>query len=372
MTNTNKKKNSSIELLRIVAMFFIVLGHYTTHGGFSNVIDEMNFNSTYLSCIALFGGISCYIFSLITGFYMVDNNSNFLMQYKRFFKLLSQLLFYSLCALLFLMLLKAFNFLQNDSNLALNSTSIVHCFFPIFFGNWYFKTYLYFMLFIPFINKTINSIQRIEHMVLAYVAFITWCIINNLAIMDSLYGSLGMMFTMYLIGSYIKKYKNRFKINNTLYLSIALFSSLLKIVIQILYHISSVNAFLVAMENVFGSFNVMDCIDSLLSCIIAIYLFLFFSNFDFQNKKIDAIASSTSGIYLLHDNDYFRYLIWIVISPNLVYYSNPVIHSIVKTILVFVICSIIDLIRQKVIGNRINSFINVKYDELVSKINNNH
>lgn len=83
---------------------------------------------------------------------------------------------------------------------------------------------------------------------------------------------------------------------------------------------------------------------SILAVIFAISWFLFFSNLNFHNRFINFVASSMIGVYLIHDNVFLRKIIWEGIYPNKLYLANPYLHCLIKVSLVFLICTLIDII----------------------------
>lgn len=52
------------------------------------------------------------------------------------------------------------------------------------------------------------------------------------------------------------------------------------------------------------------------------------------------------GIYLIHDNELMRPLIWRQLWPNTDYLSAPYLHALCKILAVFAVCLLIDLLRR--------------------------
>lgn len=71
----------------------------------------------------------------------------------------------------------------------------------------------------------------------------------------------------------------------------------------------------------------------------------------YENKFINLISSTTLGIYLIHDNLFFRPFLWEKIFNNSSYYYSVYLipYSIFVCLLVFCCSVIVDLIRQKTI-----------------------
>ena len=63
--NDSKKRNSSLELLRILAMLFIVISHYSVHGGFNLNSINLLFNKVFLQ-VSTLGNLGVNIFVLIS------------------------------------------------------------------------------------------------------------------------------------------------------------------------------------------------------------------------------------------------------------------------------------------------------------------
>lgn len=59
MENDIKIRNSSIELLRIIAILFIITGHYSVHNGFDNRTITFGVNRVILD-ISKLGSIGIY------------------------------------------------------------------------------------------------------------------------------------------------------------------------------------------------------------------------------------------------------------------------------------------------------------------------
>lgn len=98
--------------------------------------------------------------------------------------------------------------------------------------------------------------------------------------------------------------------------------------------------------------------------IISICLLLLFLKLNIKNScKINIVSSATFGVYLIHDHNLVRINLWGKIFKNAKYsYSSYlIVYSIAVVLLVFVICTAIELVRKYLIENRymnmIDSFI---------------
>lgn len=76
MKINTKERNSSIELLRIICMLLIIAHHYSIHTNFSQSSADMIIaNRVFLQIFGSFGKVSCSIFALISGYYLVTSES---------------------------------------------------------------------------------------------------------------------------------------------------------------------------------------------------------------------------------------------------------------------------------------------------------
>lgn len=82
-----------------------------------------------------------------------------------------------------------------------------------------------------------------------------------------------------------------------------------------------------------------------LSCL----LFHFFKNLNIRtNRLINTIASTTLGIYLIHDSSIVRQILWNNGIVDIQYFRNLFpIYAILDILAIFVLCSFMDFLRLK-------------------------
>ncbi len=98
-----KRRDSNLELFRIIVMLTIVAHHYVVNSGVINIILENNITSLKSIFLLIFGmggkiGINCFI--LITGYFMCKSNISI----KKFIKLLLEIEFYNIIIYLIFLL----------------------------------------------------------------------------------------------------------------------------------------------------------------------------------------------------------------------------------------------------------------------------
>lgn len=327
-TTNDTKRNSNIELLRIISMILIIAYHYGIHGFESVEMTTLSFNKYFVDILSLVGKIGVCCFVLISGYYMI--NSKFTI--KKLWKLIGEVIFYSWTILiLFLTILPA-----ND---ALNETNVIKYMFPISQqGYWFITCYIVLMLLSPYLNKFIFHLEKKELINLIFLMTFLWSLCSTFLNADLAYSRIGYFVLLYCIGAYIKlyvKFDDKCKKINKVILFISIFLLILSSILLNYYGYLSDSTYF-ANEN------------SFLVLIIAVSMFLYFVHKkEYSNSVINNIAKCTLGVYLIHDNEILREYIWVDLlrNPEFYYSDFLVIHAICSIIYIYILCTIIDLIR---------------------------
>ena len=90
-----RSRNSAIELLRILSMLLIVGCHFATYGGFSFSASDLSPARFLYGFWELGGNLGTDIFVLISGYYLIENDS-FSIRREKAFRLWAQIFFWSL------------------------------------------------------------------------------------------------------------------------------------------------------------------------------------------------------------------------------------------------------------------------------------
>lgn len=345
-------RNSSLELLRIICMIFIILYHYVIHGIMVIDIQHMSTFNGILTCIMLTGGrLSCDVFVLITGYFLIKQKFNV----KRILKLIIKLCIYSVSIYI---ILRCFNLVDTDTK------TLKEQLLSMVYGNWFVVHYVIIYILSPFLNKMINCLDKVSHFRLICILILVWSIIPTFTEFTWSFSSIDAFLVMYIIGAYIRLYSIGNKDNklNILILSIGLV--LLTIIsVFMSYKMSPFqNA-----KDFFWNLN------NLFMVIVAIYLFKVFQNMEFVNRPINYIAGSVLGIYLIHDNNILRPIIWFKIYNNMKYINSNyyIFNVIIKLVCIFIACLIIDKIVTKILDFTVYKLIDkLKFEKLKKFYNN--
>lgn len=267
-----KERESSFELLRLIAQYMIVAYHILL---FWFVLDGPNPQPIFEALwIPLHIGVILYV--LISGYFGIRFSIKGLM------RILAQLLVYGLG----LYLLN--HFIYGDP------IKIKQLFFVSNTPYWFIRTYLFLYLLAPMVNKTIANISLTTRIVMLVVLSWISCwtgLMGFDASMHEGYNVLHFVF-LYLIGNTLYTYRDKFNSVPT-YLVLSLY------LIGAIGGVLTVNA----MSNNSLLFNVLFQYNSLVLIFNAVLFFMLFMRMHFQSRSINYMASSCLAIYLLHGSD---------------------------------------------------------------------
>lgn len=324
------QRNSSVELLRIVAMLFIVLSHLCVHSGFELSALPFSFNKLLLGWGTL-GNLGVNIFVIISGYFLCVKTVNV----KGISKLLTQVWFYSW--VLFAVAVLVF---KVDVSLK----SAVTALFPTIFNEyWFFTAYIVLFLLSPFINTLIQSLNRQNFLRLLLCTVVLWVVIPTFT-NQPMYGTeIPQFVTLYLIGAYFRKHpENLFSKKRNRVLLLAICTALL------LLSVVALN--LLATRYPATHFYSRT---SVLVVGVAVGLFaLSVYHTPFSNRFINAVSSCTFGVYLIHDNPFVRQILWKQTVRATSFYFSPFFfaYGLLAVVLVFVACTLIEFVRQKTVA----------------------
>lgn len=336
MTN-NMKRNSKIEILRAISMLFIIMSHYSSHGGIDISKLPFGFVRIFLE-ITVLGNLGVNLFILITGYYSKSEKHSL----EKIIKFILQISFYSILIYIILLLWGKIKF---------NWLEMFKAFFPITFNQYWFATaYFVLLLLSPFINKFLNRVTKKEHFNFIFVMLVLFSICRTFTTQDFFGNELIHFIMIYSIGSYISRYKIKLNIKNNIITII--FISILLILITII-----VDRMCNYYNLDFAYVKYFLSKQSFFIVILSISIFEIFLKNPFENKFINYFSPSIFGIYLIHDNEYLKNVIWGGILKNQLYSTSNffIIHWVISIIMIFGCCLFIDMIRRKCIEEKIMS-----------------
>lgn len=368
----NKIRQSNIELLRILAMFGIIINHIVVHSVNYQLtsVDSINlmnnglFNNPILyrrlillDLIPVLGILGNVLFMIITGYFNTDREINL---FKVGRKLLTQLFFSFLC-LLMLSFAYYSIFIKTDYwAITMYDSSLFNT--MSWFVGYYFMIVLTGRL---FLNKFLNKLKNKEYLefLLVMVGLISFSYSGGL--LEGLSYNLRIVATgifLYSLGGYIKKYEPFKNIKSIfLFLLIVLLFGLLfiscyntKIMSIRNYNFYGTEDEFIQRVSSYSNYNVFIIL-------IGTIVFEMFRRFKIKKSKVvNYVASSTFMIYLFHDNPFFRGL-WNGMDWITLLYNEPlmfILHLLRWTGIIFVLGFLVYLLYD-LLSNIFNRYKHV-------------
>lgn len=357
-----KNRDSNIEMLRIIAMLFILFHHYALYNSLYN-LDVSNMNKYIGIILFSLGKIGVNIFILITGYFSIKKNFSI----KKLIKLWLEVVFYSV-GVTFVFAI--------SGKVQLNFKELIKFIFPISFNKYWFITiYIILYTLMPFINRYVNKVNKEQYQKLLVILFflcvglysimyssITYSMNESLPLSNIIFYIL-----VYLIGGYIRLYGIE-KIENISCKRTIGYTLLIFCVFTI---------FLIVSEIIDYKYNKLGNVlfwytrsNSIFVYILSILTFYSFKKIELKEIKIiNLLASSCFGIYLIQSHTFiagkklYKDIIhteYFVKSPLLI------VQAIASIIVIYFIGGCIDLVRQKVIEDKIIKI--KKFDSFFNKI----
>ena len=337
------ERNSSIELLRCLSIFGILLLH--TFGSYFGVATHLNLkygllvNSLCNSCVT--------IMFLISGYYGIKTNK------KKIVNIWLMVLFYSILE----SAARVFFY-----NAEIDKLMIMKTFLPLSVGdvNWFLRTYIIIALFADKINMIIDKEKKADLLRNILILVIIFNLIPTITKIQFL-GDTGKgiinMLIVYIIGRYISKYANnisRIKVFCTGFVTL---------IIELL-----LNGCASARAGYVGVVAPYRLDYSIFILIIGICIFCFFTTFNFKNKIINTMAKSTLSIILIDHVVRLVVPYYIDMSYDRLYNMLP-IYLILYSMFIFLIGFIFHNIEIKFFI-KIDNFITDSVTKLLEKIDN--
>ncbi|WP_335341370.1 acyltransferase family protein [Bifidobacterium olomucense] len=305
MGKNSHKRNSNVELLRLLSMGMIIFYHLVSYNpsiedGSYNRIDELIIHSPYISMCGEIGNV---LFFSISIWYLSESRKTLLKSLKSVWVFDRQVIFYStLLYIVYYMVSKQ-----------LNIEELLCSFIPLLNGTWWFITaYAILYLLMPFVSVGLKALTDKEHKQLCVLAITLYSIFAFIFPGIEIPKSgqdLSILLTLAIVITYIRFRVDREKlIHQRKRLAITIFSgiitsTILKIVSMCYIPILS------AVANRF--IDDLWVFSNILILSVAVPIFLLVISLPEQNSRlIDYLAGSTLAAYLITEYPFIRSLLW--------------------------------------------------------------
>lgn len=356
------ERNFGIDLLRILAMYMVVVLHVLGCGGILETCERFSVNYY----VAWFLETSAYcavdVFAMISGYVMVNTKFNGF----KMIPLWLTVFFYSSILTILFKFVPSLSLLHEVTKIELIKGIV----FPVVSNQyWYFTAYFGMYFFIPFINKMIRNLEKKEYTALCITIIVVYSLLPvfGLKRIDSF--NMGWGYTtawlicMYIIGGYFNKFPVKIsKIKCLLLYSISIFCAWFS---KLMSHVLIKLIFKMDKElDLFIDYTSIFIISS------GVALLLLFSNLEIKNriskKIINLVSSLAFSVYIIHVQPFVFNYIFRKKFEHLAF-ETPillVLKVLVFAFLIFVLCWSIDLIRYFIFKvSRINKIPKILYNK---------
>jgi len=328
-----KKRKSNIELLRIISMMMIIILHFV--GPFTQ-IEKENINNYYI--IHLFESISIIgvnIFVIISSYFLFDKKS---IKIRKIIDLLSIVLFYGV---LFFVVATYFKIKPYSSKeLFLSILPFWEC------RRWFVLSYIFLYLLSPYLSKLLNNIDKKSYrnliIIMLFFTSIWPSFFKGGLRLDNGYGIISFV-TLFTITGFMKRYYDKTKINNYIFL-------LITIICQSIVFILSITH----ITNTYWDYN------NIFNIIGALSLFIFFKNINIDSNIINKVSTYAFSVFLIHSDFMMSGYFYdkIMHRATIINDNKLFIYVIVYTVLTYIACIIIDIIRKFIYKYTIDKLFN--------------
>lgn len=337
-----KTRNSAIEILRIVSMFFIIMHHACISNSQAIFKEPLSTNSFFAVLWGGWGALGAALFFVISAWYMLDEE--YIFSIRSLFKVILETIIFAIIAVVITGIL-GIQYIGVK-------TIIKSILSPILNTYWFATVYILLYLLLPFIRKCMNMLSDKELYVLVVLLTIFIPLFRSGISMAPI-GSLDLAIYIAVLVAWVKRKKEWFS-------KCANKGLAFNVILIIGGYLASK---LFGLENY--AYEILINRYSVFSIFGAIFLFFLFEKKQFRsNRVVNLCAKSMFGIFILHSCPDIALWLWDELFLIHTYYDTKLfpVYIPICGICVLVVCMLISLIV-----NYILRFIKIK-GKIVEKI----
>lgn len=357
-TALRSERESGIELLRLLAIFLIVLNHtvQTLHGNdvlYPYLIKYATTEPTNLVLVLFrYGGmLGNDIFFLCSAWFFCQSRAN---KKKKLANMLAEVWIVSV-------LIAAVSFVVLHGELS--AKEIVYSLLPTTFScTWYTTCYMIFYAMYPVLNRLIAHLPRKVHLRCTLALFALYLFLTNLRANLFFGTNLMTWIAIYFLVAYIRQYHADFADSKKANLLLLLGGLLAQL-------------FLLGLTNFVGLqisafsgqlfFWIKNC--NPLPLAVAFALFNLFRRLHFKSRVVNGLASLSLLIYIIHENTILgtkvRPLLWDAVYRHFGY-AHLVLWALILAVVVFLASTLLALVYRLVLQKPVERVSGFLYEKL--------
>ena len=340
----SRQRNYGIDVLRILAMLFVVMSHVVGAGLLSHcTIAPFTVKREMLAVLSAvyICAVNCY--ALISGYVGLHARH----QNRSIIKLWFLVVVYNVASAV---LVEGVHFLKDEP---ISVVSVLKAFLPLIYGEyWYFTAYFALFFFMPLLNEMVQTVSRkvLERTVIAtlflFSVFGEWFQIVRFG----LFGGYSFLWLaiLYVMGGYFRRYGVLDRISKrAALLGFLCCVCLLELSRFLIGGVSWLQTGTVTGEDKLFTYP------GLLVVASAVFLVAFFSKLEVSKsvqKCVAILSSATFGVYIIHQTPAFCAAFFTGMFADMAAFSTPILLVLILglTVGIFLVCAVIDFLRAKV------------------------
>lgn len=326
-----KKRQVNFELLRILCMYMIVVGHCLFHG---RVTAKLGYGTTnyFLSyLIQSFSVVHVNCFVMLAGYFAIHRE----FKAQRLVRFWKQVAFYSVSICLIYGIC-----------VGVTGKDILMAVLPISARNyWFASIYMGLVLLMPFVGMLAVRLTRQQYRYLLILLSI-FLSINHMFFRVNTYGTyegreLPWFIFLALLAGYIKLHTEE----KQKYFRGGLIG-------YVCFSLMVLASVYLSVEMGWESSGYFLGYNSPLALFATVSLFVCVKNMPWKETRLDGlilkVAGAAFGVYLIHDNYLIRYLVWDFFKASKVARTHwAVIYACAIGVVVYLSCTLVELLRQR-------------------------
>ena len=341
MEDARAKRDSNLELMRIVLMLAIVAHHMAVNSGFfySMSPTDLSAQAFFIKIWGMWGKTAINSFVLITGWFMCTSR----LTWKKYVRLLAQVYFWGIVVWLALCVIyRAWPELDDFVTIVIAPLKYINGSFV--------ASFLAMYLMIPFLNRLVGSLDRDAHLRLLALLLLIHTVATTFLDAPKAFSEFAWLCSVYLLAAYLRLHRPAWTEDRPLVSRLCLASIALSIMSVIVFMLIN-NA---AETTVIDAYHLVSDSGKLLALTTGLLMFLWFKGLRLpRSKAINAVSATVFGVLLIHaHSDAMRALLWGsggIFDVRHMYETCGLwgfaLRSAAAVAIVFTVCSLCDMLR---------------------------